>query len=158
MPSNPGQNLHLVSSQIHAVASSSHLANSSSQLVVLSSYLVESWSHLVVSSILLTSPLLVYSSVTLQLVVSPFNSSCRTSTRRSLFPFSISVYPFILKPWSCLITNCGNNKTVLRLLSLFKAIIKGGTKRFSQKTQTVIRKTLSGSLLSHNSILLGKFM
>ena len=82
MPSNPGQNLRLVSSQIHAVASSSHLANSSSQLVVLSSYLVESPSHLVVSSILLTSPLLVYSSVILQLVVSPFNSSCRTSTRR----------------------------------------------------------------------------
>ena len=81
MPSNPGQNLHLVSSQIHAVASSSHLANSSSQLVVLSSYLVESSSHLVVSSILLTSPLLVYSSVILQLVVSHFNS-----------PFSISVY------------------------------------------------------------------
>ena len=42
MTSNPGQNVHLVSSQIHAVASSSHLANSSSQLVVLSSYLVES--------------------------------------------------------------------------------------------------------------------
>ena len=81
MPSNPGQNPHLVSSQIHAVASSSHLANSSSQLVVLSSYLVESSSHLVVSSILLTSPLLVYSSVILQLVVSHFNS-----------PFSISVY------------------------------------------------------------------
>ena len=81
MPSNPGQNLHLVSSQIHAVASSSHLANSSSQLVVLSSYLVESSSHLVVLSILLTSPLLVYSSVILQLVVSHFNS-----------PFSISVY------------------------------------------------------------------
>ena len=80
MPSNPGQNVHLVSSQIHAVASSSHLANSSSQLVVLTSYLVESSSHLVVSSILLTSPLLVYSSVILQLVVSHFNS-----------PFSISV-------------------------------------------------------------------
>ena len=87
MPSNPGQNLHLVSSQKHAVASSSHLANSSSQLVVLSSYLVESSSHLVVLSILLTSPLLVYSSVILQLVVSPFNSSCRTSTRRSLYPY-----------------------------------------------------------------------
>ena len=71
MPSNPGQNLYLVSSQIPAVASSSHLANLSSQLVVLSSYLVESSSHLVVSSILLTSPLLVYSSVILQLVVSP---------------------------------------------------------------------------------------
>ena len=84
MPSNPGQNLHLV----------------------------ESSSHLVVSSVLLTSPLLVYSSAILQLVVSPFNSSCRTSTRRSLYPFSISVYPYILKPWSCLITNCGNNKTV----------------------------------------------
>ena len=41
-----------------------------------------------------------------------FNSSCRTLTRRSLYPFSISVYPYILKPWSCLITNCGNNKTV----------------------------------------------
>ena len=82
MPSNPGQNLHLVSSQIHAVASSSHLANSSSQLVLLSSYLVESSCHLVVSSILLTSPLLVYSSVILQLVVSLFNSSCRTSTHR----------------------------------------------------------------------------
>ena len=80
MPSNPGQNVHLVSSQIHAVASSSHLANSSSQLVVLSSYLVESSSHLVVLSILLTSPLPVYSSVILQLVVSHFNS-----------PFSISV-------------------------------------------------------------------
>ena len=81
VPSNPGQNLHLVLSQIHAVASSSHLANSSSQLVVLSIYLVESSSHLVVSSILLTSPLLVYSSVILQLVVSHFNS-----------PFSRSVY------------------------------------------------------------------
>ena len=100
MPSNPGQNVHLVSSQIHAVLSSSHLANSSSQLVVLSSYLVESSSHLVASSILLTSPLLVYSSVILQLVVSPFNSSCRTSTRRVALqlvashfnsPFSISV-------------------------------------------------------------------
>ena len=90
MPSNPGQNLHLVSSQIHAVASSSHLANSSSQLVVLSSYLVESSSHLVVSSILLTSPLLVYSSVILQLVVSPFNSSCHTSTRRSLYPYILA--------------------------------------------------------------------
>ena len=90
MPSNPGQNLHLVSSQIHAVASSSHLANSLSQLVVLSSYLVESWSHLVVSSILITSPLLVYSSVILQLVVSPFNSSCRTSTRRSLYPYILA--------------------------------------------------------------------
>ena len=90
VPSNPGQNLHLVSSQIHAVASSSHLANSSSQLVVLSSYLVESSSHLVVLSILLTSPLLVYSSVILQLVVSPFNSSCRTSTRRSLYPYILS--------------------------------------------------------------------
>ena len=88
MPSNPGQNVHLVSSQIHAVASSSHLANSSSQLVVLSSYLVESSSHLVVLSILLTSPLLVYSSVILQLVVSHFNSPCRTSTRRSLYPSS----------------------------------------------------------------------
>ena len=88
MPSNPGQNVHLVSSQIHAVASSSHLANSSSQLVVLSSYLVESSSHLVVLSILLTSPLPVYSSVILQLVVSHFNSSCRTSTRRSLYPSS----------------------------------------------------------------------
>ena len=88
MPSNPGQNVHLASSQIHAVASSSHLANSSSQLVVLSSYLVESSSHLVVSSILLTSPLLVYSSVILQLVVSHFNSPCRTSTRRSLYPSS----------------------------------------------------------------------
>ena len=41
-----------------------------------------------------------------------FNSSCRTLTRRSLYPFSISVCPYILKPWSCLITNCGNNKTV----------------------------------------------
>ena len=92
MPSNPGQNLHLVSSQIHAVASSSHLANSSSQLVVLSSYLVESSSHLVVSSILLTSPLLVYSSVILQLVVSPFNSSCRTSTRRSLYPYILACH------------------------------------------------------------------
>ena len=51
--------------------SSSHLANSSSQLVDLSSYLADSSSHLVVSSILLTSPLLVYSSVILQLVVSP---------------------------------------------------------------------------------------
>ena len=81
MPSNPGQNLHLVSSPICAVASSSHLASSSSQLVVLSSYLVESLSHLIVSSILLTSPLLVYSSVILQLVVSHFNS-----------PFSMSVY------------------------------------------------------------------
>ena len=90
MPSNPGQNVHLVSSQIHAVASSSHLANSSSQLVVLSSYLVESSSHLVVLSILLTSPLLVYSSVILQLVVSPFNSSCRTSTRRSLYPYILA--------------------------------------------------------------------
>ena len=90
MPSNPGQNLHLVSSQIHAVASSSHLANSSSQLVILSSYLVESSSHLVVSSILLTSPLLVYSSVILQLVVLPFNSSCRTSTRRSLYPYILA--------------------------------------------------------------------
>ena len=80
MPSNPGQNVHLVSSQIHAVASSFHLANSSSQLVVLSSYLVELSSRLVVLSILLTSPLLVYSSVILQLVVSHFNS-----------PFSISV-------------------------------------------------------------------
>ena len=37
MPSTPGQNVHLVVSQIHAVASSSHLANSSSQLVVSSS-------------------------------------------------------------------------------------------------------------------------
>ena len=82
MPSNPGQNVHLVSSQIHAVASSSHLANSSSQLVVLSSYLVESSSHLVVLSILLTSPLLVYSSVILQLLVSCFNLSCHSSTRR----------------------------------------------------------------------------
>ena len=90
MPSNPGQNVHLVSSQIHAVASSSHLANSSIQLVVLSSYLVESSSHLVVLSILLTSPLLVYSSVILQLVVSPFNSSCRTSTRRSLYPYILA--------------------------------------------------------------------
>ena len=81
MLSNPGQNRHLVSSQIHAVTSSSHLANSSSQLVVLSSYLVESSSHLVVSSILFTSPLLVCSSVILQLVVSHFNS-----------PFSISIY------------------------------------------------------------------
>ena len=90
MMSNPGQNRHLVSSQIHAVASSSHLANSLSQLVVLSSYLVESLSHLVVSSILLTSPLLVYSSVILQLVVSPFNSSCRTSTRRSLYPYILA--------------------------------------------------------------------
>ena len=99
MPSNPGQNLHLVSSQIHAVASSSHLANSSSQLVVLSSYLVESSSHLVVSSILLTSPLLVYSSVILQLVVSPFNSSCRTSTRRSLYPYIFVVgKPFPSQP------------------------------------------------------------
>lgn len=97
MPSNPGQNVHLVSSQIHAVASSSHLANSSSQLVVLSSYLVESSSHLVVLSILLTSPLLVYSSVILQLVVSHFNSSCRTSTRRvalqlAVLYIRISVY------------------------------------------------------------------
>ena len=90
MPSNPEQNLHLVSSQIHAVASSSHLANSASQLVVLSSYLVESSSHLVVLSILLTSPLLVYSSVILQLVVSPFNSSCRTSTRRCLYPYILA--------------------------------------------------------------------
>ena len=96
MPSNPGQNLHLVSSQIHAVASSSHLANSSSQLVVLSSYLVESSSHLVVSSILLTSPLLVYSSVILQLVVSPFNSSCRTSTCRVAPSTRRSLYPYIL--------------------------------------------------------------
>ena len=90
MPSNPGQNLHLVSPQIHSVVSSSHLANLSSQLVILSSYLVESSSHLVVSSILLTSPLLVYSSVILQLVVSPFNSSCRTSTRRSLYPYILA--------------------------------------------------------------------
>ena len=114
MSSNPRQNLHLVSSQIHAVASSSHLANSSSQLVVLSSYFVESSSqlvvlssyliqsssHLVVLSILLTSPLLVYSSVILQLVVPPFNSSCRTSTRRSLYPYilvSVS-HVFILSP------------------------------------------------------------
>ena len=82
MASNPGQNLPIVSSQIHAVASSSNLANSSSQLVLSTSYLVESPSHLVVSSILLTSPLLVYSSVILQLILSPFNSSCRTSTRR----------------------------------------------------------------------------
>ena len=82
MASNPGQNLPVVSSQIHAVASSSNLANSSSQLVLSTSYLVESPSHLVVSSILLTSPLLVYSSVILQLILSPFNSSCRTSTRR----------------------------------------------------------------------------
>ena len=37
MASTPGQNVHLVVSQIHAVASSSHLANSSSQLVVSSS-------------------------------------------------------------------------------------------------------------------------
>ena len=81
MPSNPGQNRHLVLSQIHAVTSSSHLANSSSQLVVLSSYLVESSSHLVVSSILFTSPLLVCSSAILQLVVSHFNS-----------PFPISIY------------------------------------------------------------------
>ena len=107
MPSNPGQNLHLVSSQIHAVASSSHLANSSSQLVVLSSYLVESSSHLVVSSILLTSPLLVYSSVILQLVVSPFNSSYRTSTRRGLY----RLYPYILA--RCLDTNWSSSYLVV---------------------------------------------
>ena len=103
MPSNPGQSLHIVLSQIHAVASSSHLANLSSQLVVLSSYLVESSSHLVASSyILLTSPLLVYSSVILQLVMSPFNSSCRTSTCRSLYPYilvSVISHIFILSLW-----------------------------------------------------------
>ena len=68
MASTPGQNVHLV-------ASSSHLANSSSQLVVLSSYLVESSSHLVVS--------LCHYSFILQLVVLPFNSSCRLSTLRA---------------------------------------------------------------------------
>ena len=91
MPSNPGQNRHLVSSQIHAVTSSFYLANPSSQLVVLSSYLDESLSHLVVSSILLTSPLLVYS-VILQLVMSPFNLSRRTLTRRSLYPYIVAYH------------------------------------------------------------------
>ena len=57
MASTPGQNVHLVVSS----------------------------SHLVVSSLLLTSPLLVYYSVILQLVLSPFNSSCRSSTRRYLY-------------------------------------------------------------------------
>ena len=82
MPSTPGQNVHLVVSQIHAVASSSHLAYSSSHLVVSSSHLVVLSSHLVVSSFLtyfLVVPLFVYSStrrITFQLVVSPFNSSC----------------------------------------------------------------------------------
>ena len=47
---------------------------------------------------------------------------------------------------------------LLRLLSLFKAITKGGTTRSSQKTHTIFRKTLSWSLLSHNSILHSKFM
>ena len=104
MASTPGQNVHLVVSQIHAVASSSHLANSSSQLVVSSSL---SSSHLVVSSSRLveSSRRVVESSrrvvlfdllsrctitrlffnssyylstcrITFQLVVSPFNSSC----------------------------------------------------------------------------------
>ena len=47
------------------------------------------------------------------------------------------------------------------MLSLFKAItegLKGGTTRSSQKTHTIFRKTLSRSLLSHNSILHSKFM
>ena len=91
MPSRP-----LLISPIHRVNSSSrpvYLKVSSSHLVVSSSHLVESsshlvvWSsHLVVSSFLtycLVVPLLVYSStrrITFQLVVLPFNSSCRLST------------------------------------------------------------------------------
>ena len=43
-----------------------------------------------------------------------------------------------------------------RLLSLFKAITKGGTTPSSLKTHTIFRKTLSWSLLSHNSILHSK--
>ena len=58
MASTPGQNVHLVVSS----------------------------SHLVVSSLILTSPLLVYYSVILQLVLSPFNSSCGTSTRMASTP------------------------------------------------------------------------
>ena len=94
MPSTPGQNVHLVVSQIHAVAFASHVSNSSSQLVVsssLSESVVESSCRLVESSRRVVessrrvvlfdvlSPLLVYSStrrITFQLVVSPFNSSC----------------------------------------------------------------------------------
>ena len=57
MASTPGQNVHLVVSS----------------------------SHLVVSSLLLRSQLLVYYSVILQLVLSPFNSSCHSATRRYLY-------------------------------------------------------------------------
>ena len=91
MPSNPGQNVHLVSSQIHAVASSSHLANSSSQLVVLSSYLESSRRVVYITYKSITRIFFSDSStrrVALQLVVSHFNSPCRTSTRRSLYPSS----------------------------------------------------------------------
>ena len=35
-----------------------------------------------------------------------------------------------------------------------KAINKGETTRFSQKAHTILRETLSWSLLSHNAILL----
>ena len=89
MPSRP-----LLISPIHRVNSSSrpvYLKVSSSHLVVSSSHLVVLLSHLVVSSFLtycLVVPLLVYSStrrITFQLVVLPFNSSCRLSTRRVAF-------------------------------------------------------------------------
>ena len=56
-----------------------------------------------------------------------------------------------LESWS----KSGKNKTVQRLLRLFKAFTKRDTTPSSQKTHTILRETLSWSLPSHNAILLG---
>ena len=55
---------------------------------------------------------------------------------------------------SRLVKKC-KNKTVQRLLRLFKAFTKRETTPSSQKTHTILRETLSWSLLSYNAILLG---
>ena len=92
MPSTPGQNVHLVVSQIHAVASSSHLANSSSQLVVsssLSKSVVESSCRLVESSrrVVESSRRVVLFDVLSRCNITRlfFNSSYYLSTRRVTF-------------------------------------------------------------------------
>ena len=94
MASTPGQNVHLVLPHNHVVVSSSHLANSLSQLVLsssLSQSVVELSRRVVESSrrVVESSRLVVESScrvvffdllsrcpITVQLVMSPFNSSC----------------------------------------------------------------------------------
>ena len=59
--------------------------------------------------------------------------------------FSVGTYHAI---WS----QSGNNKTVQRMLRLFKSCYQGRTTRSSQKTHIMFRKPLSWSLASHNAI------